>query len=144
MEGGSRKPAVHPALAAWQTIHQAREDGRIVVGRCVCEQPQLADADSGLPWFDWVLDTPDGPVTLTRSGIEGAQGPVDPQEFQARMKKWFGWRFEFRPFLWMFQSTVMLSIVAPALLWLCALIAVIVFLSGLANPPDVLSPGFRP
>jgi hypothetical protein len=135
---------VHPALAAWQTVEKAREDGRVVVGRCVCDQPLTADGASELPWFDWVLDTPDGPVTLTARGAVGSEGPIDGTAFQARMTKWFGWRFEFHPFLWMFQSTVMLSIVAPALLWLCALIAVIVFLSGIANPPEILNPGFRP
>ncbi|MCB9673749.1 MAG: hypothetical protein H6737_01455 [Alphaproteobacteria bacterium] len=132
MEGGRRNPPVHPVLQAWRTCREAREAGRVVVGRCVCGQPLVAEAGT---WMPWTLDTPKGPVVVRADGQSEAGGEIETERLDARLYAGLGPKIEIKPGLFVFQSTMMLSIVAPALLWLAALFVVIVFLIGFGSKP---------
>lgn len=129
--GGSRQPAEHPILAAWHTLVTARRGGRVVVGSCVCGQPLIAMSGPPIPW---TLDTSTGAFTVSTDAIEGPAGAVTIAEVEATLTKLYGPRFEFRPASALFQGTLMLSIVAPMLLWVGALVTVILILSALARP----------
>ncbi|MEZ4319322.1 MAG: hypothetical protein R3F61_17545 [Myxococcota bacterium] len=136
IEGGQRRPSVAPELAAWNTCRQAREAGRVVIGPCVCGQPMVAPSGE---WHDWEIPTPAGRFVVRADGQDGPSGPIDTEAAQARLDALFREPFEVRPFLWLFQSTLMLSVIAPALLWTLAVGMVLLFLSSFMNPP-----GFGP
>lgn len=81
VEGGSRRPSVHPQLAAWRTLVDAHagRTGPVVAACAACGQPMVATTE-GLPSIEWTVQTPDGPVTVKRHGLRGPRGELDWNE----------------------------------------------------------------
>jgi len=132
IEGGSRQPVGHPVLAAWKTLLSARSHGQVVVARCPCGQPMLASTGTAIPW---TLHTVEGEFQVDGTAQSGPNGPLSDSELSTLLEKRYGWKLELKPFQALFTSTMMLSILAPAILWVIALSIVIVFLVGLVNQP---------
>ena len=103
-EGGTRRPAGAPVVAAWNTLKRSlQHEIGPVVGKCdACGQPLIGE--SGMTWFDWTLELTDEPVVVT------AQGVSDEEALESALKAAYGWKLrEVRPALAIFQ-TVLISV----------------------------------
>ena len=118
VEGGRRKPAEHPQLAAWNTV-KASLRGEIgpVVGPCpACDQPLVADGD--LPAHPWTVELPDGPVQVHSADQIPALEPKLKAAFAEKI----------RPVEAVFGGAVLTAMTAPVLLWATAFFIVMWFL----------------
>lgn len=128
IEGGDRRPAVAPPLAAWRTLRRSRA-GEIgpVVGRCpACGQPMIA-SDTSIPSLDtWDLETPGGTVRVG-AAIVGPDGPMTDDDAEAFMNRQYPTRWlTDPPSRVAMQLLILPLLVVPMIVW----IAAIVFLFG--------------
>lgn len=135
LEGGSRKPALHPTVMAWNTLRQAHEDGLVAVGTCVCGQPLIGQG----PRIPWTLTLPDGTVEIGET-LQSSRGPQTPEQVSAWLESHYRPRLldDVDPTQTAMQLVLMTPLLAPFLLWLFTMSLVVMFLYMFAQPP-----GFR-
>ncbi len=142
VEGGSRRPAGHPHLVAWNTLRAAiRGESGPVVGSCPgCEQPLVA-LGGDLPWAMWTLTTPTGTVVV-REGKLPLGSTVD--QLDAQLTEAWGERFrlgEVRPGLALFQGGLMTLMLVPLVVWVMAALVVSLMIYTIATDPTQAIPG---
>lgn len=130
VEGLVRKPSVHPVLAAWRSIRDARRDGRAIVGACPCGQPLLADAG---PIAPWTLALPGGDVQIGEA-ITGPDGPLDELAVDRLVEAAYAEPWRIRPLQGAFEGVLLSALIGPVLLWVFAVGAVVLFLIRFASP----------
>ncbi|MFT4624787.1 MAG: hypothetical protein ACI8PZ_003450 [Myxococcota bacterium] len=141
VEGGSRRPAVHPDLAAWHTVRGALAgDTGAVVAECpACAQPMVAD--EGGQWLDWPLQTPDGAVMI-RAGTLPANHSI--AALDSALDAAWAERFDLRavrPGRALFQGGLLTLILVPIALWVIAVGVVSLFLFSAVTDPEGTIPG---
>lgn len=131
-EGGSRRPSVHPQLAAWRTLVDAHagRTGPVVATCAACGQPMVATTE-GLPSIEWTVHTPDGPVTAKRHGLRGPAGELDWNEANALVERHYPEETALRD--WVGPAAVLRAgwvglMVVPVVVWVGAAFLVVVFL----------------
>jgi len=86
VEGGGRRPAEAPALAAWRTLVDAQEHGHTVVGACpACAQPLTTDAP-GATAAAYAFDLPKADVRFDGRAFASASGPLTADEARRRVQ----------------------------------------------------------
>lgn len=130
--GGSRRPAVHPELAAWRTLVDAHagRTGPVVAACAACGQPMVA-LEEGLPSIEWTIHTPDGPVTAKRHGLRGPTGELDWNEANDLIEGHFPDEIAIGDYIGpgALLRTAWVSLMAfPAFVWVAAAMMVVVFL----------------
>lgn len=132
LEGGSRRPGVHPELAAWETLRGARASGVQVVAACVCGQPLLGDGPGAS--IPWTVRAPGGDVVVD-GGFTGPSGPLTEAEADAWVRAELREPVEVGAAV--FRGVVLLPMLVPLLLWVVAVTAVVTFLAnfGRGMPP---------
>ncbi|MCA9569968.1 MAG: hypothetical protein KC656_19115 [Myxococcales bacterium] len=136
-EGGSRKPAIHPHLAAWDTLRTGLEQGRRARGTCVCGQPLLDDgaADAEHPPVPWDILLPDGTTYTVDDRPHGPDGPIEPAALTARLEAVWPRRQREPIGIVLFQAVTLGPVVlAIFTLWLMAATSLFLFLRALAVP----------
>lgn len=131
-EGGSRRPSVHPELAAWRTLVDAHagRTGPVVAACAACAQPMVA-ATEGLPSIEWAIRTPAGPVTVKRHGLRGPRGELDWSEANELIEGFYPDELQLGE--WVGPAAVLRAgwvglMVFPAFVWVGAALLVTVFL----------------
>jgi hypothetical protein len=135
LEGGVRQPALDPPRAAFETwAASLRGELGPVAGTCdACGQPLIADGPVpdaaphrlALPVGGWLEIGP--------GGVRGPEGPVPLDEALAEVQRAFPDGFvlsRVRPGLALFQGSLLTFMLAPFVLWLLAIGAVVLFLSN--------------
>lgn len=132
LEGGKRRSSTHPVHAAWQTLKEARESGRVACGECICGQPLIGN----VPLVPWTLSLPDGDYVVT-DVITGPEGVVSVDDFDAAVDTAYGPRFldGADPV----GTTVHLMLMAPFLaifmVWLGAMFVLSLFFYSFTQTP---------
>jgi hypothetical protein len=123
--GGARRPTVHPELAAWRTVLAARRGQTDpVVGRCAgCEQPMIGPAEA----VPWTIHTPQGALVVD-GVISGPKGEMSLGDADFWVEEQLREQLEIRPALWLFQATVLSTMVVPFLLWVTAMVCFMTFI----------------
>jgi hypothetical protein len=123
--GGSRKPAVHPELAAWRTVLAAHRGETLpVVCACAsCAQPMLGDGTA----IPWTIHTPQGDLYITRE-FTGPEGPMTEAEAAFWAEETLRDVQPFQFFLRLFQAFVLTAVLTPILsLWVFSLVCFLNF-----------------
>lgn len=116
--GGLRRPEVHADLASFRTIMLARKrQAGAIVGWCDgCAQPLVLETGDAPPVETFVFETPAGQLTISQ-GIDGPSGAMSDRDAEAFMEETLRTRMVIRPFLFLFQGSVLTMMVVPFLLW---------------------------
>jgi hypothetical protein len=138
-EGGKRRPAIHPVLAAWDTLRVHTLDGRHPRGVCVCGQPLLDDggADADHPVVDWTFPMPAGPpLTMDPRGVvHDASQPLTLGQVTDRLEAAYPRSTRERPHVVAFQLMAILPVaLAVFTLWLGAATVLVFMLRAMSMP----------
>lgn len=81
--GGQRRPAEHPALAAWRVLRESRAgtSGPVVQACPGCGQPMVSDLPGAKPLQRWVLEV-GGEQLEVGEQIRGPQGAIADEAVQ--------------------------------------------------------------
>ena len=123
--GGARVPAGHPELAAWRTLRAALQgESAPVVGRCpACDQPMIGEATA----VPWTIHTPEGDLVVD-GVLTGPKGKMTVDEANFWVEEQLRERIEVKPGLWLFQASVMSTMLVPIGLWVFALVCFLTFI----------------
>lgn len=126
VEGGQRRPAGTPQLAAWRAIAASlRGETGPVAGRCpACGQPMTADRAA--PPFPWTLPLPEGELRIEGDAITGPAGPLDLAAAHRLAEAAF--REPLEAGQTAFGAVLLSAMTLPMLLWATALFVVLWFL----------------
>lgn len=138
-EGGSRRPTVHPELAAWRIVAASLDGAEgVVVGACpACGQPLVGAA--GAERAPWTIHLPKGdPITVAADGTLAA---TTREQADLTIRAAYPTGFvlsDLAPGLALFQGSLLTLMLAPVLLWVLAVLSVFVFLTHFGNPAPSL------
>ena len=118
VNGGQRKPAEAPELAAWRLLHDAITGaGHTVVGVCDgCRQPLLSD-QPGIAAIVWTIQTPRGPLQIDNA-VRSPDGPMATEEADVLIQATYAERVQ--PGQAVFSGMLLTIMTLPLLLWLGA------------------------
>jgi hypothetical protein len=142
-EGGQRKPADGPELAAWRTIQRAR-NGELgpVVGRCSgCGQPLVARDPACPEHAAWTFHTPAGEYTVNGE-IEGPEGVTTAKALGDYLLETYQESEELTPAQTLFTMTVLSFMTVPILLWIVTGIIVATILLNFSSSTQVFVPDY--
>ena len=128
--GGSRRPTMHPELAAWRTLRAGRAgETDPVVDRCTaCQQPMIGPGKA----IPWTIHTPEGDVEVA-DALTGPKGPMTLDEADFWIEEQLRERLEIKPGLFLFQASVLSTMLVPLALWVFAVICFFTFVIRFGN-----------
>ena len=147
VEGGVRRPAPHPNLAAFRVWARSRA-GELgpVVGACPhCAMPVVLEEGELPADAPWTLDTPLGPYIVGADVLRGPKGPLDVASAEVVLSELYQPRATDQlgdPRL-VFLLVVGAIIAAIAVVWLGAFLFVANFLYAMGTQGNFAAP-FQP
>ncbi len=139
-EGGARRPAVHPELAAWRVVRASLhgQDG-VVVGPCpACGQPLVADGPAERA--PWTVRVPTGDVVI---GADGQIAGLSLAQADERVVAAYPTGFvlaDVKPGVALFQGSLLTLMLFPLLVWVAAAFIVVLFLANFGSPIPTIVP----
>ena len=109
--GGKRRPDIHPQLAAWRVLLQARTGGPAVVAVCPCGLPLVGDHGTSIAWE---LALPNGIIDVG-STLSGPAGTLTEAEVTTALEA--AYRERIKPVQAVFQTALLTPMILPFLLW---------------------------
>ena len=139
-EGGGRRPAVHPSLAAWRLLAAARSGGaeRVVAACPACDLPLVTESDALPAIAEWTLDNDLGTFTVPMNGpVTGPDGEMTDEALSQLLERRYDERLrlsELELGKSLFTSALLFPLLGLLLtVWVVAVAVVVLFLwSGFA------------
>ncbi len=130
--GGARLPTVHPELAAWRTVLAAyRGETEPVVAACSeCHQPMIGPE----PAIPWTIRTPQGDL-LVAGDLSGPDGPMSEADADFWVEEQLREKLDAKPGLWLFQASVLSTMLVPMALWIFAIVCFFTFVLRFGKGP---------
>ena len=135
IEGGARKPKVHPELAAWQILQQWRDKKiwRVIEPCPACGMPMAARQTRQVA-MEWPLTIGEDTYFVGPEVNTGPNGPISDEDLNALLRDAYRERFDAKkivsPRTW-FQVMVMSVFAAVFLAWLTSAFVLSQFYIGI-------------